>query len=313
MSIEKLSNWNGLNKREVRKLKAKHLSSYQKHENNNLSMLSFPGAALHFEKLLIDSGMLNSSSIVGIQSYEKDPYVLPLINKAVSVDNSLKDITIYPFELSDYLDSLRDAAYNPSLPKEVIDKLAQDNPNWKNNIVSDADLLDNKSFNILDMDFCGPFAIKSANWVIDLFSFKSVIQESGVLFVNHLNGRERNLNIIKSNFSRLESEEAIDLSELWSFLDQGDQRFFTHLRQVLTPAYYIHKLSEKGYNLDIAACYKYGDYNSNSSNGRVLMYQWAFYFERAEIDVIPFSTAREYVLQYMNDRGILFIDSHSRV
>ena len=256
----KLFNWGGKNKELVRDFKVDLIMRHLKTTGQDPLVLTFPGARALLEKKLISSGV-NPNRIVGIQRLRtaKDRQVVQKLITDVMMEGQF----FLPMFIGEFR-NLPSALLHKSFPHDRhlpmpcrLGAWCKDNPNPR--------------FNVLELDFCGPFGPDVLSPVQELFRNKMVSDDT-LLIVNHQKGRERPK--LLEPYLRIE-EKRLGLRP--PPVGIKGARF----RYNYIPAFYHRSASLGGYSCFLHRVFEYRD-KSDGSKRPVTMIQYVFRVRAAE-------------------------------
>jgi len=287
MNSPKLESWGGANKSRVRLFKKHDIqkfirtdaSLYDRQDDWEPHMVSFPGPRAVLERLLVNQEVLSSSNITAIQTYETMSRVhngeLFLKRLIRTRSDHLPKMRIWPYNFKMF--SERYKLGGCSYPSNTTQAKWCKAPykRFMDQVVTEPI----ERFSILDLDLCGIFSKKNADSVESLFKNR-VIDPSGLLFVTHQKGRDvRGGALFDTLHGYLKECRFVDFDSIPHLNEEGYETFVA--RYIMIPLYYMCKAYEYGYVLTMTRLIEYRDFGADAGNA-VNMLQYFFKWEDAD-------------------------------
>lgn len=285
---QKISLWNGTNKRRARSRKLAAVLRDQRSRllPPNPQVLSFAGTQAHFERALVSRGATLPENITTIQQAggKEGEEVLRRLLRVK--DQHLPGMYVWPHTFHSFSSGCKkDRILTPPfVPKRWNPPKWYRAPTFRREMER---FLDKKPtpFSVLDIDFCGVFSQTNGGDVVQLMR-NGMLADKGLLFVNHQKGRDgrsgKLFEFLREYFRYCRHFDVNGLSDrdggAMDF-DSEDPLSFWFTRYVLVPVYYVCEAFEAGYRLEVERLVEYRDTNPDSGAG-VVMLQWYFRFGR---------------------------------
>lgn len=266
---EKLRTWSGKNKEYTRYKKIEIIKKFSQAMPSDPMCLTFPGSCAHFEKLLIDHGVTTPNRVLCIQSPQK--FVTHSGAEVVSILypklSGLGDFPLFLGNFKDFPDEYSSKTPSSKMYRAEI----KFGISYKNKYTSWRILNGKPPFSIIDIDTCGQFSPGMVETVNKLYQ-KDLFANNGLLFINHMKGRE---NI---GAKKLIRESKSEYMSYFSGEHKIDMRFLD------VPMIYMTNAHRYGYNLSLLNIIEYFDHTGKGNKAHML--QYIFSFSRSKIDIL---------------------------
>jgi hypothetical protein len=290
---QKVTHWTGKNKNKARLRKLSLIKESRKEGflSTHPQMLSFAGGPAIFERLLVAKKLVESQDMITVQDcmiksngYPSEKVLRTLIKNR---DMYLPDMLIWPYNFNSFVkgykgDTIRiPPVHTGSPPKWYKDKDFREEMEW---------FIDQRAypFEILDIDMCGPWSPETGTDIATLMK-NGKLDISGLLFINHLKGRDvrggKTLSFLEEYFNR---RKFIDLTKITDGygnpinLDIASPFTLLCFRTVLVPLFYVTEAYFAGYHLRVERLIEYRDKNEDGQAGTNML-QWLFTFEATDV------------------------------
>ena len=292
-SKQKTERWDGPNKRKARSRK---VSIVAKEVRSGFlpkkpRVLSFAGASAHFERGLFSRNLTTPENITTIQTSQKMGVIDggKVLRKLIKVrDEFLPGMKIWPHTFRSFTEGYtEDKIYTPAYVTRGGTK-----PAWLRTPTFRREMdefmeTEPEPFDVLDIDICGTFSEATGSDITRLME-KGALGERGVLFINHLKGRDnpggKLFEFLRDYFHECELfdvDSVVDEDGCSVDLNCADETSWWLVRYRLVPIYYVIEAYKAGYDLRVERLVEYRDRNKKTKCG-VNMLQWYFNFRKLE-------------------------------
>lgn len=291
----KVDKWDGIKKAIVRAQKTQEIK-WAKEEDDLPAQpvaLTLAGAKAHLEISITKQGLVQPKDITTVQSplLPSTTVGTDVLRKLIKLrDASLPGMLIWPESFSSFC-----KGYKPgraSIPSFSVSKKTP--PAWYRSPTFRREMhkfieVSPRPFDIIDADLCGIFSKDNATSITNLMH-NNMLSDSGLLFINHLKGRDSQCVPFLRDYFHVEG--LFDLHTLQDYygealsltLDEKDtwdkQALFYAIRRTLVPMYYIIEAYKAGYQLEPIRLMEYRDRNKKTTNIGTNMLQWFFRFKK---------------------------------
>jgi hypothetical protein len=260
---EKFRTWSGKNKEHSRQEKVAIIKRFL--SNKELSdplCFSLPGTRALFEELLLQEKITTPERILCIQSpnvlrthrgTDVLDILLPKLRELGSLPLFIGDVHSFPDTYIGNKTNIKKMEEIFGVPAE--NKFSQ----W-------SDAHPDQRIDIVDMDLCCQFNRRLVSTMNKFYS-NNILSDSGLIFINHMKGRENTNAKMLILGNRDKYEKHFDVIKTFPF--------GTQMRILDIPLVYIVNAATYGYKLEIIKVLEYSD-------GIVHMMQYAFSFEKKE-------------------------------
>lgn len=303
-NFPKLASWEGKNKGrvrlykkyDVRQLLKEDGASYDRTTGWEPRMLTFSGPEAALERLLSNHGLLQPENITTIQTYEKlseGHNGEPILKKLIKTRREyLPGMQIWPHNFHSFARCYklggcgypsRSAQARWAKPpfRRFMDQMVKAVP---------------ERFAIMDLDLCGIFSERNASSVISLFRHR-VVEPNGVMFLTHQKGRDvHGGKLFKVLHDYLSKCPYIDYESIAHINEPGYETYVA--RYILIPLYYMCKIYELGYVVEMTRLIEYRDSDDGPA---VNMLQYFFKWYDTDYMGEPEEYARRSMSEVMAD------------
>jgi len=311
----KVHRWDGPNKRMSRRHKLQQCIEAKRSGLlvSNPTALTFAGAKAHFERGLVSRDVVSPDCIDTIQTckpngrHDTEVVLRSLIDIR---DKCLPGMSIWPHDFSSFTNG-----YSTAVFKTPAFLWGGSKPNWykKPTFRQEMDRFQTKippKYTILDIDLCGVFSERNAEDITMLMK-KNALAKRGLLFINHMNGRDnpggglKIFDFLRTYFHdhrHFDIDSLVDRSGLRPDFSRPDELTWYYIRRVMAPIYYVCEAFDSGYKLKLNHLVEYRDKNESSHAGMVML-QWYFEFsQRDSVELEHGASVAEFAAADMEER-----------